>query len=82
MTASTIPAEHLFLLRWLGESDFSQYGECHGAALDSLVALGMAQIHKPGEHQSFIAKGDGLMFRAVSLTEAGRAALAADKVSK
>ena len=63
------------LLLWLGEEDYSQYGECHGEALDVLVAKGFAQIHGPGEHQVFIANDPagtkGMMFRAVSLTEAG-----------
>jgi hypothetical protein len=61
------------LLIWLGEEDYSQYGECHGIALDALVELGLAQLHGPEtEHNNtFIAKGSGIMFRAVSLTEAG-----------
>lgn len=63
------------LLEWLAREDFSQYGECHGKALNRLVELGLAQIHQPGQHQHFIAndwsgeKGD--MYRAVSLTEQG-----------
>jgi len=65
------------LLRWLGKEDFSQYGECYGRDLDALVAKGLAQVHAPGEHQVFIAKGSGPMFRAVSLTDAGVAALEA-----
>lgn len=74
--APFVPAEHLFLLRWLGENDFSQYGECYGKSLDALVALGLAQIHDGDEHQSsFIAKGRGGMYRAVFLTDAGRGAL-------
>ena len=64
------------LLRWLGQEDFSQYGECHGKTLDALIEKGLVQIHGPGEHQNFIAKGTDLMYRAVSLTEAGIAALA------
>lgn len=63
------------LLKWLGEEDFTQYGECHGKSLDELVADGLAQIHANGEHQYFIAKGNGDMYRAVSLTEAGWAKL-------
>jgi len=69
-------AQEIFLLRWLSKEEFSQYGECHGATLDSLIAQGLAQVHGPGEHQVFIAQdhtGDkGMMYRAVSLTEAGR----------
>jgi len=68
-----------FVLEWLGRTEFSQYGECGGAALDSLVAKSLAQIHGPGEHQSgFIARGEGLDYRAVSLTPAGREALHAN----
>ena len=63
------------LLQWLSEETFSQYGECHGNALERLVALGLAQVHGEQEHQDgFIAKeppGGHLMFRAVSLTPAG-----------
>ncbi len=65
------------LLKWLSEEDFSQYGECYGKNLDELVEHGFAQIHAPGEHQSgFIAQDNqgkrGDMYRAVSLTDAGR----------
>lgn len=61
------------LLRWLGEADLSQYGECHGKALDRLVELGLAVVLGPEtERQNpFIAKGDGIMYRAVKLTDAG-----------
>jgi hypothetical protein len=63
------------LLSWLSEEDFNQYGECHGKTLDSLLAKGLARIHGPGEHQRFIANDfsgtKGMMYRAVSLTEAG-----------
>jgi hypothetical protein len=63
----------LELLVWLGGSEFSQYGECYGTTLDSLVTKGFAQIHEPGEHQeSFIIQGHSSMHRAVSLTDAGR----------
>jgi hypothetical protein len=64
------------LLTWLGEEEFSQYGECHSKAFDVLVAKGLAQVHEKGEHQgSFIAKGTTNMHAAVSLTEAGRSLL-------
>lgn len=75
MSGENFTAGERDLLIWLGAEDFSQYGECHGRELDSLVAAGLAQVHGPGEHQNFIATGNGLMFRAVSLTDAGRAAL-------
>ncbi len=71
-TFNSLSASAQDLLRWLGEEDYSQYGECHGPALDELVAAGLTQIHKPGDYQgAFIAKGTSLMYRAVSLTEAG-----------
>jgi hypothetical protein len=63
-----------FLLEWLGKAEFSQYGECHGHALEALVGYGLAVIHEGRENQSgFIAQGGSPMHRAVSLTEAGRA---------
>lgn len=63
-----------YLLQWLSKEDFSQYGECQGAALDELVAAGLAIIHPLRENQSsFIAKGATLEYCAVSLTDAGRA---------
>ena len=66
-----------YLLKWLGESDVSQYGECNGAALDTLVANGLAVVL--GEETEianpFIGNGRGIMYRAVKLTEAGRALL-------
>lgn len=74
---SDLSAEEMGLLRWLGEGTqdgLSQYGECYGDNLDSLLAKGLAQIH--GEETEmdnpFIAKGHGIMYRAVSLTDAGR----------
>lgn len=68
-----------FLLEWLSKEDFSQYGECHGKSLDALIEKGYAKVHDGREGQSgFIAKGDDIMYRAVSLTDAGRAALAED----
>jgi hypothetical protein len=61
------------LLEWLGSTEYSQLGECHGAALDALVARGLAQVHAPGEHQdSFVSRGSSEMQRAVSLTAAGK----------
>ena len=66
-------ADEAFLLKWLGEEDTSQYGECHGKALDRLIELGLAQLHGDASetNNTFIAKGHGIMFRAVSLTDAG-----------
>ena len=66
------------LLRWLGRNESGQYGECHGKALDSLIAQGLAQIHgeETETQNTFIAKGRGIMYRAVSLTDAGWIAFA------
>lgn len=73
-----LTAGQIELLRWLGKEDFSQYGECHGKDLNSLIEKGLAQLHGDNGHLgSFIAKGDGPMYQSVSLTEAGRAALSA-----
>jgi hypothetical protein len=71
MTNLTVSEKDLLL--WLSREDFSQYGECHGGALDSLIAKGLAQLHgeETETNNTFIAKGHGIMFRAVSLTEAG-----------
>lgn len=61
------------LLEWLSHEETSQYGECHGASLDALVEKGLAEVLGPETemHNTFIAKGRGIMFRAVRLTEAG-----------
>jgi hypothetical protein len=66
------------LAEWLSTEDFSQYGECHGATLDALIAKGFAQVSADSSNQAgFIAKGDAKAYHAVSLTDAGRAALKA-----
>jgi hypothetical protein len=60
------------LLLWLAQEDFSQYGECHGKTLDALIAKGLVQHHpNTGFDNTFIAKGSGIMFDKVSLTEIG-----------
>jgi len=65
------------LLLWLGQEDFSQYGECFGRTLDVLIGKGFAQHHPDtGFDNPFIAKGRGKMFDKVSLTDAGLRALA------
>ncbi|MBT1509341.1 hypothetical protein KIP88_02405 [Bradyrhizobium sp. SRL28] len=73
--STELTANEEFMLVWLSKEDFSQYGECHGATLDALIAKGLAQVH--GEdtetNNTFIAKGHGIMFRAVSLTDSGHA---------
>ncbi|CAB3758479.1 hypothetical protein [Paraburkholderia humisilvae] len=57
--------------------DDGQYGECQGAALDSLIEQGLVRVLGPQTEtqNSFIAKGRGLMYRAVTITDAGRAVL-------
>jgi len=75
MTDHDLTPEQEFLLVWLGNEAFSQYGECFGARLDALIAKGLAQIHTDRALQAgFIAQGDSAMYLAVSLTEAGWAA--------
>ena len=71
MTSLTVSEKDLLL--WLSREDFSQYGECHGSALDGLIEKGLAQLHgeETETNNTFIAKGHGIMFRAVSLTDAG-----------
>lgn len=70
-------ADEISLLHWLSREDFSQYGECFGKSLDSLVERGFAQLHGDnGRKDSFIAKGDSQMYQSVSVTDAGRALLA------
>jgi len=66
-------------LRWLGQKKYSQYGECHGPALDGLIAKGLAQLHPASDPETiamtqagFISRGRSRMFWAVSLTDAGR----------
>lgn len=62
------------LLVWLSESEYSQYGECYGKALDFLQMNRLIKVWPGMEHQEgFISKRDHAMFRAVSLTAEGRA---------
>lgn len=65
------------LLHWLAEEETNQYGECYGAALDSLIAAGLAEVlgADTETQNNFIAKGRGLMYRAVRITDAGRVAI-------
>jgi hypothetical protein len=68
--------EERFVLEWLSKDD-GQYGECKGNSLDSLIARGFAVVHDAasGLNNGFIAKGADQMYRVVSITDAGRAAL-------
>lgn len=73
------PSERLMLV-WIGDDEYAQYGECYGKTLDELIAKKLVQVHTERELQSgFIAKGDALMYMAVSLTLTGRAARTAIK---
>jgi signal transduction histidine kinase len=65
------------LLEWLQKDD-GQYGECHGKTLDGLIERGLVVVQgaESGMVNGFIAKGADIMFRAVSITDAGRQALA------
>lgn len=66
--------DELELLKWLGEAEFSQYGECYGEALNGLVSKGLAQIHEDDQSKqiNFVTRGRTLMYDAVSLTEDGK----------
>jgi hypothetical protein len=80
MTQIELNSTERRLLQWLGEAPFSPYGGCYGSALDALMAKGLAELVSDEEVQSsapscFIAKGQGLMYRAVRLTDSGRAQL-------
>jgi len=72
-----------FLLQWLSQED-GQYGECYGPSLDALVRYGFAKIgdEESGTDNNFIAKGRSIMYRAVSITDAGRAALQSERTSR
>lgn len=63
-------------MNWLRNAD-GQYGECHGVTLDGLIAKGYTKVgnEDTGLNNDFIAKGRNIMYRAVSLTDAGRDAL-------
>jgi hypothetical protein len=65
--------DEIDLLQWLGKEDMSQYGECHGKNLDSLIAKGLAELcsQETERVNPFIAKGEGIMYRGVRLTDKG-----------
>ena len=74
----TLPnADETHMLKWLCKEDTQQYGECHGHTLDALISKGWAEVlgEDTGTHNNFIAKGRGIMYRAVRITDAGRAEL-------
>jgi hypothetical protein len=66
--------DEIDLLTWLGETEFSQYGECYGKSLDSLIEKGLVELmgEETELNNTFIAKGRGIMFRAVRLTKTGK----------
>lgn len=45
MSDAVLNKEELFTLEWLAKEDASHYGECRGAALDRLLALGFAAMN-------------------------------------
>lgn len=72
-SADGLSDEEKLMLRWLADSEYSQYGECFGSALDMLIVNGLVQGHSGREFQKeFIVQGDDAMHQAVSLTAAGR----------
>jgi hypothetical protein len=73
---ASLTSEERYILQWLTEED-GQYGECYGKTLDGLIERGFAVVggEDTGLNNSFIAKGRDIMYRAVSITDAGRAAL-------
>lgn len=72
-----------FLLAWLHD-EAGQYGECQGPSLDALVARGFVVIggEESGIDNGFIAKGRDIMYRTVTITDAGREALATPKAEQ
>lgn len=76
MEFNITPSER-HLLVWLSYEEKSQYGECYGGALDGLIARGLARIEdvETEVYNTFIARratrSPDIMYRAVSLTEAG-----------
>lgn len=50
------------LLNWLSMEEENPFGSCHGAALDRLILLGLAQLTPAASHAGYYC---------VSLTEAG-----------
>jgi hypothetical protein len=69
-----LSTEERDLLAWLAQEDVSQYGECYGRTLDALIEKGLAEVlgEETETQNPFIAKGKGIMYRAVRLTDAGR----------
>lgn len=70
-TPSPIPPGGLtrrerFVLEWLSKEDFSTIGECEGQTLTVLLNCGLVEI----------TQGDRGLWAKVSLTDAGRAAIA------
>jgi hypothetical protein len=74
----TLRTSEKMLLEWLEKND-GQYGECQGETLNDLIGRGFAVVQgaESGLENGFIAKGTDIMYRAVSITDAGRAALVA-----
>ena len=81
MSNDELSQDERALLAWLGQDETSQYGECCGPALDSLVGKGLVEIMGADTetHNTFIAKGRGIMYRAVRLTDLGYTVLDAQE---
>lgn len=73
--------DEYIVLEFLYDCDPAQYGECYGKVLDGLIEKGLAVIggEDTETQNNFIAKGSGLMYRAVYLTDTGRQALCQKK---
>ena len=65
-----LTADEKMLIGWLGRERFSRYCDCQGVALDGLIAKGLAKVEV-----SMKIDGWQPMYRAVSLTAAGRGLL-------
>lgn len=52
------------VLEWLSKDDTNSYGECHGAALNALVELGIAELGP-------VPAGRGEEYRRVWLSDYG-----------
>ena len=68
---SRLTRSQSFLLEWLSKEESSALGECRGADLQVLLDAGFAEL---GPYPFHIGDEN---YRRVSLTPAGRAALAA-----
>lgn len=68
IAAKPLTAIEKGVLEWLAKEETSALGECHGQALDRLVALGLATITPPA------SPDQDQFYSRVALTEAGHVA--------